>query len=84
MKRLAVALIAISLSGCAIFKKPKPEVVYVPVAVPCKADTPASPNYRFHPPYDQVFEAVRDLLGDRELSKAYQIELEAALKACQK
>jgi hypothetical protein len=68
------------LSGCASLKGP--EVVKVPVAVACKVETPATPTYRYTPPYDNIFDAVRDLLGDRELSVAYEAELETALKAC--
>ncbi len=54
----------------------------VPIAVPCKTETPNAPTYRYNPPYADVYGAVRDLLGDREVAKAYQGELETALKSC--
>lgn len=80
-------ILAVLLSGCACFKKPEapePQVVKVPVAVPCEVQVPARPEYHFRPPYKSVYEGTRDLLGDRAAWKAYQEELEAALKACTK
>lgn len=43
---------------------------------------PTAPEARYSPPYDNIFEAVRDLLGDRELAQAYENELRIALKSC--
>ncbi len=80
--RLAVAAIAACalLAGCATTKIP--ERVEVPIPVPCKVEEPAVPDYRYAPPYDNVFDAVRDLLGDRQLAQAYENELRIALKSC--
>jgi PBP1b-binding outer membrane lipoprotein LpoB len=81
MKHLAIALIlSLSLVGCASNKAPVTADIPIPVA--CKTENPNKPTYHYAPPYDSVFDAVRDLLGDRKLSEAYQTELEAALKSC--
>lgn len=74
-------LTALLVSGCATFDKVPPEVK-IPVAVACKTPDPNQPTYRFSPPYENVFDATRDLLGDRETSLAYENELRSALKSC--
>jgi hypothetical protein len=74
---LAAALV---LSGCAGTKMPPS--IQIPISEPCKTEDPLQPTYRYVPPYENVFDAVRDLLGDRELSTAYEIEQRAALKSC--
>lgn len=73
-------MLSIALVGCAT--PGTPEVVKVPVPVPCKVTEPVAPEPRYSPPYDNIFDAVRDLLGDRELSQAYENELRIALKSC--
>lgn len=75
---LAVFLLLLTLSGCAVV----PKTVEVPVAVACKVETPNEPTYRFIPPYSDIFLAVRDLLGDREVSAGYEAQLKAALESC--
>lgn len=81
MKYLITAIMtAALLTGCATQKEP--ETTLVPISVPCETETPNKPTLRFSPPYEDIFEAVRDLLGDRAASEAYEIELEAALKSC--
>lgn len=67
------------LTGCFSTTKP-PETVYIPVS--CKTEFPSEPAYRYSPPYDNIYDAVRDLLGDRELSTSYENELKIALKSC--
>lgn len=79
MKYLVLAL-AVLATGCA--SVPDIKEVKVPIAVPCKTEDPMVPTYRFSPPYDNIFDAVRDLMGDREVSTAYENELRAALKSC--
>jgi|JI10StandDraft_1071094.scaffolds.fasta_scaffold1629978_2 hypothetical protein len=79
--KFAIVLAVALLAGCGHMKK-QPEQVMVPIAVPCKTETPNAPTYRYNPPYADVYGAVRDLLGDREVAKAYQGELETALKSC--
>lgn len=78
MKYLAV-LLAVLVTGCAHTQQPGANI---PIAVPCKTPEPLQPTYRFVPPYENVFDAVRDLVGDRELALAYENELRAALKSC--
>lgn len=80
MKTICAILTLLLLSACCT--PIQPEQVLVPVPVPCTTETPKEPSYRFMPPYDNIFDAVRDLLGDREVSKAHTVELEAALKSC--
>lgn len=83
MKTLALILAVALLGGCATASQIKvPEVVKVPVPIPCKVEEPTAPDFRFSPPYDDIFAAVRDLLGDRELARAYENELSIAIKSC--
>ena len=77
--RMTVFFAAVFLSACTT--APKIDAL-IPIATPCKVETPAKPDYRYSPPYDSLFDAVRDLLGDRELSIAYETKLEASLKGC--
>lgn len=81
MKHLIALSICFLLAACCTEPR-KPETVYVPVATPCKTETPNKPTYRFAPPYNNVFDGVRDLMGDREVSQAYENELNVALKSC--
>jgi hypothetical protein len=76
---LVLALTLLFISGCAT-TSPR---VDVPIAVACKVETPKEPTYRYAPPYSSLFEAVRDMLGDRELALAYEEELRKSLKVCQ-
>lgn len=83
MKLVLALILSFALTGCGLLQR-LPDEVKIPVPVPCKVETPNKPTLRYSPPYDSIFEAVRDLLGDREAQNAYEIELEAALKACKK
>jgi len=80
--KLAILVATVFLSGCATSGVKIPETVNIPIAVPCATPDPAQPTYQYEPPYTSVFDAIRDLLGDRELSTAYEIEQRAALKSC--
>ena len=83
MKHLTIIAGLLVLGGCATNPTVKvPTIVKVPVMVPCKVDDVAVPTLRFAPPYADVFEGVRDLLGDREVTAAYENELRTALKSC--
>lgn len=66
------------LTGCAHTK----DVVNIPVPVKCETPEPDKPSYRYSPPYSNVFEGTRDLLGDREISLKYEESLRTALKSC--
>lgn len=80
---LTLILSAVVLVGCATAPEVKvPPVVKVEVQVPCKTEEPGAPTLRFAPPYTDVFEAVRDLMGDVEVTAAYENELRIALKSC--
>jgi hypothetical protein len=82
MKHSLLALMMLaSLGGCATFGT-VPEEVKIPIAVACKTEDPNVPTFRFNPPYDNIFDATRDLMGDREVALAYENELRAALKSC--
>jgi hypothetical protein len=83
MKTLIIAF-SLVLGGCvtAPQKITVPTEVKVLVPVACKTAEPAAPTTRYLPPYNTVFEAVRDLLGDREVTAAYENELRTALKSC--
>jgi hypothetical protein len=78
MRALLIAGLTM-LTGCA---HQSVQEVKIPIAVPCKTEDPNLPTYRFAPPYSSVFEATRDLLGDRETALAYENELRTALKSC--
>ena len=78
---VVILLSSFSLFGCA--SAPVKEVINVPVPVFCKVNDPQKPALKYSPgTYNQLFPLVRDLKGDREQMIAYQLQLEAALKAC--
>lgn len=78
--KFMLTLILLSVSACATTQGPLE--VKIPIAVPCKTQDPTQPQYHYAPPYDALFDAVRDLLGDRELAIAYENEQRAALRSC--
>ena len=80
MKYALILLGALAMTGCATTQIPK--TIEIPVPVPCKTPEPPAPTYKFVPPYSTPFEGARDLLGDRDVSMAYELELRAALKSC--
>ena len=77
---ILIALVVFILAGCATTQGPGE--VKVPVPVKCQTPDPKEPTYRFSPPYTNIFDAVRDLMGDREVALAYENELKTALKSC--
>ena len=86
-KCIAIAA-AVVLAGCATKGERPTEVVEVkiPVRVACTVATPVQPSWVV-PAVQKgadVFEQMRALLADRELSFAYQNELESALVACKR
>lgn len=80
MKNTLILAMLLSLGACATLDN-EPTAL-IPIAVTCKTENPNEPSLRYVPPYGTVFEAVRDLLGDRELMSAYQVQLKAALLSC--
>ena len=77
--KAACLLSLLLLSACATT-----QTVKVPVPVECKTPTPAAPEFGFEKlsKNDDLYVKVRALLADRELSKAYETELLAALLSC--
>jgi hypothetical protein len=58
--------------------------VEIPIAVPCKAEVPAKPSFKFETlkTDDDLFDKSKTLLADRKLHLAYEEELLTALKSC--
>lgn len=79
MRKIALLFSALIISGCATNA---PKETALPIFVPCKVETPADPTYRYAPPYDSVYDAVRDLLGDVKVRDGYEGELKAAIRSC--
>ena len=73
-----LAILSILLSGCATTK----DVVNVPIPVKCATPEPAQPDLHFSPPYPNVYDGVRDLVGDRQVQLAYEEALRIALRSC--
>ena len=78
------ALCALLLAGCAS-APPKTVEVRVPVSVPCKAPTVQAPDWALNhvAPGAGLFVQVQDLITELEQRRAYEAELEAAVKSCQ-
>lgn len=85
MKWLLVVMVA--LAGCAGQVEPEPRTVRVevPVAVPCRApavDVPAWATASLQKS-DSLQTKVRALLAELEQRNGYEVQLRAALEACQ-
>lgn len=91
--KLLIISSIIFLSACATTKQKseppvvtvfKPQIVEVPIPVPCKVEIPAEPKFNFNELDTEmdIFKKVQALLADRQLSIAYEQELVMALKAC--
>ena len=82
-----ILLISLVLAGCSTTEpivKVVTQEVKVPVAVACKEELPAEPEYCFSKLTESsdIFEKAKCLLSDRSKSIGYEIELAAKLKAC--
>ncbi len=83
MKKLVLCLL---LAGCVSSGSvTKPVTVEMPVPVPCRAPVVLHPVWPTEslPENGTLFEHVRAMLAENELRQAYEIQLEAAIKACQ-
>jgi hypothetical protein len=80
--KLAIIAAAVVLAGCQCDPIIKEKEVKVPVPVKCQTPDPTAPALKFKPPYADVFQGTKDLLGDRELMLAYENELVIAFKSC--
>lgn len=88
MKRLitlALFLALVTLPGCATWRCKSPEVVEVPVAVPCRTPEITKPKLHFDESATEslsLYDKVSLLLAQDYSLKAYSIQLEAAINAC--
>jgi hypothetical protein len=87
MKNFVSSILLFALVGCATDPVIKTVVqkVEVPIAMPCKAIIPVSPNYVFGTlsPNDNLYDKTRALVADRKLSLGFETELLAALRSCE-
>ena len=85
MKWLLVLMVA--LAGCAGQVRPEPRTVRVevPVSVPCRAPAVEEPTWATASLQkgDSLQTKVRALLAELEQRKGYEVQLRAALEACQ-
>lgn len=72
-------LIPLLLTGCSTLHTP--DIVQVPVHVPCVSSIPDKPIQLFNGD-GSVFDQVKALLIDRENAKMYESQLEAQLEGC--
>lgn len=81
--RLAISgLLAVFLAGCGTTRIP--DVVRVPVPVPCEVAVPAEPEWAVVDltPRSTIYEKVRALLAERRQRVAYEAQLRATIEAC--
>lgn len=82
-----ILVAAMVLTGCAT-NTPGIETVIqrveIPIAVPCKAEIPARPNFNFDSLTieQDIFDKTKAVLSDINLHIGYEAELLAALKSC--
>lgn len=85
-KILLVAVLL--LSGCTTTPPPvpKPQIVQVPVRVPCDIEEPPLPPLSFQALSQEstLYEKVQALLADRLLHLGYEEQLRTALRGCKK
>ncbi|WP_325438067.1 hypothetical protein [Pseudomonas nitroreducens] len=85
MKWLLVLVVA--LAGCAGQVEPEPRTVRVevPVEVPCRSPAVEVPTWATGSlqKRDSLQTKVRALLAELEQRKGYEVQLQAALRACQ-
>lgn len=86
MRRLLVALCAVSVAGCAH----RPTVLYktqevtVPVLAPCVTSLPAQPDWYTHIVDENAteLEMTVAILKELEQRRAYELQLESILLSC--
>ena len=84
MTRGICVLLLAALASCAQQPIYQPVDVSVPMTVPCAAPTITQPNWplRSVAPQALLTDKVKMALAELELRKAYEAELESAVKAC--
>jgi len=77
-------LLALALAGCAT-QAPAPQIVDVPVSVPCVDKVPARPEFEFAKltPAATDGDKVLALARDWPLGRKYEGDLEAVIAGCQ-
>lgn len=82
---VSAILVSISLTACSTNKVPAVVRVEVPVPVPCSIKAPDVPDYAVDalPIGADIWDKMAALRADRVTRKAYEEELEAAIKSCQ-
>lgn len=85
VKLLLILALLATLPGCATTSAPVVTEVNIPVAVPCEAPLPEKPDFAVDnlPIGAPIDEQMRALRAERAQRKGYEIELEAAVRACQ-
>jgi hypothetical protein len=73
------------LAGCSTQTAYRPVTVEVPVPVPCKVPVVLHPVWPTQELAEKstLLEQVKALLAENELRQAYEVQLEASVKACQ-
>lgn len=84
MLKLAPLLLLTACASPAPLLQP-PIEVKVPIAVPCRAEMPAKPAWPMDglPADADIYTQAKTLLAEIEARIGYEIELEAAVRACQ-
>lgn len=80
MRMLFLPPIFLALAGCSSQEVIR---VQVPVPVPCITETIEEPVYPTVVADAGLFERVKVLLAERELRRAYEVKLKAALAGCE-
>jgi hypothetical protein len=74
-----IVLLAALLAGCAS----GPQVVNVPVSMPCLGPSPASPDYRYGVgEYPGNVQAAKLMAVDLVAAKQYSVDLKAQMAGC--
>lgn len=81
---LAAAVLALGGCACKPTIKTEIQIVEVPISVPCSVAFPERPDFNFDKLTEDsdIFDKTKALLADMKLHLGYEIELEAALRAC--
>lgn len=87
MSKIVLAMACVLFAGCATSNAPTvhPVEVRIPVPVPCKVSAPTRPAFAVDalPIGSDIWEQMKALRAERLQRKGYELELEAAVTACQ-
>lgn len=82
---LALLVFAVSLlTGCGTITRTVIEKIEVPLPIPCNIVPPQKPVMPFSEtgPSEDIFDNVKRLLAEIQERIGYEVQLEAAIKAC--